>query len=171
MSKEYNKYLEEHKANVAKGYYWLVDNLPEVVGGGVLERQICVAHDQSKSDEDEYYAYDEYFYGNDQSYYVKQAFNLAWLKHIHKNPHHWQYWVLNNDEPNEGEVILDMDLNYIIEMICDWWAFSWKDGKLFEIFDWYNQHKTWIKLSDKTKYTLEDILKKMYDKLTENGGI
>jgi hypothetical protein len=171
MSKEYNKYLEEHKANVAKGYYWLVENLPEVVGSGSLERQICVAHDKSKSDEDEYYAYDNYFYGNDQSYYAKQDFNKAWLRHIHKNPHHWQYWVLINDDSNEGELILDMDFNYIIEMICDLWSFGWKDGKPFEIFDWYNQHKPFMKFSDKTKMTVEDILKKMFDKLTANGGI
>nr|DAE02562.1 MAG TPA: hypothetical protein [Siphoviridae sp. ctmYS12] len=30
---------------------------------------------------------------------------------------------------------MDMPYNYIIEMICDWWAFSWNKGNLQEIFN------------------------------------
>lgn len=172
MSKEYNKYLEEHRANVAKGFYWLIENIEDVgYYGSELERQITAEHDKSKSDLYEYGPYDNYFYNNDHSYSGLQAFNKAWLTHIHKNPHHWQYWVLHNDDPNEGMVILDMEYNYIIEMICDWWSFSWKNGKPFEIFDWYNEHKQYILLSDKTKMQVEDLLKRMYDKLVENGGM
>lgn len=171
MSKEYDKYLKEHKENVAKAYYWLVDNLPEVSFGTSLEYQICSAHDKSKTDEEEYFAYDEYFNGKDQSYYTKEMYQKAWLNHIHKNTHHWQYWILVNDDPNESEVILDMEYRYVIEMICDWWSFSWKSGNLYEMFDWYNNHKQYMKLSSKTKLTVEDILKKIHEKLTENGGM
>ena len=78
--------------------------------------------------------------------------------HIHENPHHWQHWVLNNDEPEEGEVILEMDYIYIIEMICDWWAFSWQKGDLSEIFSWYDKHQKYIKLAPNTRKTVEDIL-------------
>ena len=83
-------------------------------------------HDESKNDPDEYNAYDDYFYGKNRSYGVVMAFKQAWLEHIHRSPHHWQHWVLINDEPEEGEVILEMPYEYIIEMICDWWSFSWK---------------------------------------------
>lgn len=168
MSKEYDEYLKQHRENVAKGYYWLVENLPDIAAW-VDTRQICAAHDKSKSNEDEYYAYDEYFYGKDQSFETKDRFNKAWLKHIHRNPHHWQYWILNNDDG--AQEILDIDYNYIIEMVCDWWSFCWKDGKLFEIFNWFNEHKSYIKLSDKTRFMVEDILKRMHNKLTENGGM
>jgi hypothetical protein len=168
MSKEYNKYLQEHKDNVAAAFYWIQKNLPEILTGGFdYERQICSAHDQSKSNYNEYAAYDNYFYGKDQSYNVKQEFNKAWLTHIHKNQHHWQYWVLINDDPNEGEVLIDIPYNYIIEMICDWWSFSFKELKLYEIFKWYDDHKKYMKLSDKTSDTVNYILREISKKLDE----
>ena len=58
-----------------------------------------------------------------------------------------------------------MPYNYIIEMICDWWAFSWNSGNLNEIFDWYDEHKDYMKLSEKTHKMVEDILSKIKDKL------
>jgi hypothetical protein len=170
MSYGYDQYLVDHKSNVRKGFEWLCENLPEVVEPrDKFEWQICVNHDFSKNDPDEYEAYDKYFYGsnNKRSYEVVQNFRMAWLKHIHKNPHHWQHWVLINDDPGEGMVILDMEYLYIIEMICDWWAFSWKKGNLTEIFSWYDEHKDYMKLGDKTRKTVEDILEKIKKKLEE----
>lgn len=162
MSKEYNKYLQEHKNNVAKAFYWIQTNLPELLTGDYdYERQICVAHDKSKSDSEEYETYDEYFYGDNQSYEVKQKFNYAWLHHIHKNKHHWQYWILNNDDPNEGEIFLDMPYNYIIEMICDWWSFGFGANDLGSLFSWYNEHKIYMKLSEQTRWTVEYILREI----------
>lgn len=168
MGYEYDLYLKQHKENVAKGFYWLRENIPEVAKLE-YEWQICYNHDTSKTDAEEYDAYDKYFYGRNKSYQVVQDFNLAWLHHIHHNPHHWQYWVLINDEPGEGMKILDMDHNYIVEMICDWWAFSWKKENLFEIFSWYDAHKDHMKLSDKTRKTVEDILEKIKNKLPEEN--
>lgn len=109
MSEEY---IKEHKDNVLKAYRWIVKDTPE------LDRQI-LSHDDSKYSVEEYYAYDLYFYGSFK--------NEAWNHHIHNNPHHWQYWVI------------PMPLNYIIEMICDWWSFSFRKGDLTEIFDWYSE--------------------------------
>lgn len=171
MSAEYDFYLEQHKMNVAKGYRWLADNLPEVLDIDMryscLERLICYEHDKSKTEQDEYLAYDAYFYGNNKSYQVVQDYDYAWLVHLHRNPHHWQYWVLINDDPKEGEVCLDMPYNYIIEMICDWWSFSWKTENLYEIFKWYDERKEHIKLSDKTRKTVDNILGKIKKKLDE----
>ena len=145
MNKQYDLYLEQHRSNVAKGFYWIQENLPELlinIPGVSYEHQICYSHEQD--------------------------FRYAWLYHIHRNPHHWQYWVLINDDPDEGEIILDMPYNYIIEMICDWWAFSWSKGNLNEIFDWYDKHKDYMKLSDATHKTVEDILSKIKKKLEED---
>ena len=64
-------------------------------------------------------------------------------------------------------IIMDMPYNYIIEMICDWWAFSWVSGNLSEIFNWYDQHKDYMKLSDQTRKTVEDILSKIKEKLDD----
>lgn len=169
MSVKYDNYLAQHKANVFKGLQWFQENLPELVKGDYeYEWQIGMAHDQSKSDQAEYDAYDKYFYGGNRSYAVVQEFNKAWLHHIHHNPHHWQHWVLINDDPGEGMIILDMPYNYILEMICDWWAFSWNKGNLDEIFNWYDEHKAYMKLSDKTRRTVEDILDKLRAKLHES---
>ena len=180
MSEKYDEYIIEHKNNVFKGFLWLEENLPEVLPSkdaneisGISEYEICkhqceFAHDKSKYDVEEYYAYDNYFYGGNQSYQVVQDFNKAWLHHIHNNPHHWQHWILINDNPDEGEIILDMPDVYIIEMICDWWAFSWKKGDLHEIFNWYAEHIDYMKLSDYTYKKVKDILNKIHAKLSES---
>ena len=109
----------------------------------------------------------KYFYGGNRSYEVRNEFDKAWLHHIHNNPHHWQYWVLLKDDGDIG--VLDMPTNYIIEMICDWWSFSWNDGDLFEIFNWYGTNKDIIKLSAWTKITVENILNIMKTILEVNN--
>ena len=76
-----------------------------------------------------------------------------------------------NDDPDEGEVVMDMPYNYIVEMICDWWAFSWSKGKLDEIFDWYDQHAGYMKMSYNTKTEVAYILGKMKEKLEENTEV
>ena len=174
MSREYDNYLTEHKGNVARGFHWIQEHLPELTpaeDGIDYEHQICFAHDKSKNELDEYDAYDAYFYGRNRSFQVVQDFNYAWLNHIHRNPHHWQHWILLNDEPNEGEIILDIPYHYILEMICDWWAFSWAKGDLTEIFNWYDQHKIYMKLSEKTRKTVEDILWKIRSELQKGGTV
>lgn len=134
MSYQYDLYLQKHKANVKKGFDWLQTNMPWLFEGKPdAAWQTEFEHDASKSKPDEYEAYDAYFYGGNRSYAVVQAFQRAWLLHIHRNPHHWQHWVLINDDPGEGEVLLEMPYNYIIEMICDWWAFSWEKGIRMEV--------------------------------------
>ena len=56
-----------------------------------------------------------------------------------------------------------MPTYYIIEMICDWWSFSWKTGDLYEIFNWYEKRKDYIQLSESTRKIVEDILTKIRD--------
>jgi hypothetical protein len=169
MSIQYDLYLEKHKENVRNAFQWLKTNLPELFEGRPSsEWQIDFDHDYSKFNNDEYEAYDAYFYGGNRSYAVVQAFKRAWLLHIHRNPHHWQYWVLINDEPYEGETLLEMPYNYIIEMICDWWSFSWAKHDLAEIFNWYDEHQAYIKLNPRTRETVEDIIWKLRGRLGYN---
>lgn len=163
MSYKYDAYLHQHCENVRRGYRWLEENLPDVVYRAV--DTFITEHDQSKYSHLEYDAYDKYFYGGNRSYKVVSDFRLAWLHHIHSNPHHWQHWVLINDEPEEGTVALPMEYGYIIEMICDWWAFSWQKENLYEIFKWYDEHKDRMILHDATRGTVEDILNQIRNKL------
>ena len=169
MSYQYDQYLAKHKENVRNGFEWLQTNLPELVKGVPnLGWQTGFAHDQSKSEPDEYEAYDAYFYGGNRSFKVVQEYRKAWLLHLHRNPHHWQHWVLINDDPKEGEILIEMPVNYILEMICDWWAFSWSKGNLQEIFNWYDEHKNYMKLHPNTRKKVEEILGKIKEKL--DGG-
>ena len=175
LTEQYDSYLDEHISNVKKGFDWLCTNLPQLIPDDVYETIYCniVNHDASKYSTAEYLPYALYFYGKVPDGFctaeINQAidsnFNYAWLHHIHNNPHHWQYWLLQNDE--DGLNILEMPYEYIIEMICDWWAFSWKSGNLTEIFNWYEKNKYIIKLNVNTRTTLEEILNKIKMVLTK----
>ena len=170
MSREYDLYLEEHRGNVKKGFDWIKEYLPELIpenDGIDYEYQIGFTHDKSKEESDEYEAYDAYFYGGNRSFQVVQDFEYAWLRHIHRNPHPWQYWVLINDD--EGTIGLDIPYNYIMEMILDWWSFSWKTGNLYEIFNWYADHEKIMILNENTKIIVDSILDKMKEILDKQG--
>ena len=183
---QYEEYLRTHIGNVKKGYEWLKTNLPELLSEdnyadevmyyGELD-DIIAQHDKSKyiklPDRDDYYelkceydAYANYFYG-EKTPEVKECFDRAWLAHIHASPHHWQHWLLQNDDPSIDLRVLDMPYVFIIEMLCDWWSFSWKQNKLDEVFSWYDKNKHGIILSSKTRRTLEYILKQLKQKLLE----
>jgi hypothetical protein len=172
---EYENYLTQHISNVQKAYEWMKENIPHVLDEhnfvedtayyGELD-DIIEQHDKSKHrripDAENYYelqceydAYADYFYG-EKTPETKEAFDRAWLAHIHSNPHHWQHWVLVNDD--DGTKALDMPYVFIIEMICDHWSFSWKENNLYEIFKWYKDHTGKIIFSDKTKKIYESIL-------------
>ena len=176
MSYEYNQYLDNHIANVWKAFLYMKANLDGVIRdipGVDWDWQIRLGHDKSKLLKEEYDAYDAYFYGNDKSSEIETAFEQAFLHHIHSNPHHWQYWVLIKDDPENGntEIVgMPIPYNYIIEMICDWWSFSWSNGNLNSIFVWYDSHKDTILMEEETRKTLESILKQLKESL-RNGDI
>ena len=72
-----------------------------------------------------------------------------------------------NDDPEEGTIALEMPGEYVIEMICDWWAFSWEKGDLEEIFSWYEAHRERMILHKNTRAMVEKILGDMRKKLEE----
>lgn len=171
MQSDYDKYLEEHIANVKLGFEWMVLRLPELFtaydSDAVMD--IVKNHDQSKYDDEEYLPYCAYFYGK-KTPEVEEEFNKAWLHHQHNNPHHWQHWLLREDDG--GSIAVEMPFEYVIEMIADWWAFSWKKDNLLEIFDWYDENKSKMVLHPNTQKLVEDILDKLETKIAEvsNNG-
>ena len=162
MNTEYSNYILSHVENVKKAYIWLVEK--EIVSNTLMTQMAL--HDVSKWRSEEYNAYDNYFYGK-KTERVKTEFNYAWLHHIHNNPHHWQHWVLINDE--DGTKALEMPTEYVIEMICDWWAFSHKSGNLYEIFDWYKSHKKNMILHKNTKKLVEELLDRIKEELSKEA--
>ena len=168
MSKMYDDYLIAHRTGVREAFEWLDENLPQVTAGcEEASWHIMYEHDQSKISDEEYSAYDEYFYGRNKSHKVVEDFNRAWLHHIHNNPHHWQHWVLFEDDPetNEKFKALPMPYDNIVEMICDWWSFSINSGNLREIFDWYEKHEKIMVLHPDTRKQVDRILGLIKEKL------
>ena len=188
IKEQYDEYLDKHCGGVEKGYKWICENLLDSVYKLLSEcayfekdsletlDEIISMHDASKFDDigpygkldGEYTAYAKYFYGGEKTDDVNERFDLAWLHHQHNNPHHWQYWILQNDE--DGKKILDMPAEFIIEMICDHWSFSWNKGDLHEVFNWYKKNKDKMIMSDKTRERYENFLKLIEDKLDESDS-
>lgn len=174
LSKEYDQYLREHQGNVIKGYMWIKDNLDHY-SDLLSDDSFIYHHDESKWDEDEYAAYDDFFFGSNDNE-CRHDFQKAWNTHVHCNPHHWEHWT-NIDKATRDEngfsvtlTAIEMPFRYVIEMICDWWAFSWKKNDLFEIFDWYEEHKNEIILGSATRQVVESILSEMKVKLESLEG-
>ena len=82
----------------------------------------------------------------------KQAhmgFKRGWLHHQHVNPHHWNYWVLD-EEP------LPMPEVHIREMIADWMAMSMVFKN--DVTEWYEKMKKTMNLHPDTKAKVESFL-------------
>lgn len=112
-------------------------------------------HDMSKLRPSEWTAYVECFYGQhgDSNYRVKEDFDRAWLLHQHRNPHHWQYWVLKEDDG--GTKTLPMPSAYRTEMLCDWLGAGRAITGKVGVNAWYNKNKDLMKLHPATKNWIE----------------
>lgn len=167
MSKEYDDYLSEHISNVQKAGEWMLSYGVVPFDKFEIRRrfgEILAKHDESKHSVEEYGPYDEYFYGDaddEDRKVIENCFNYAWLHHIHNNPHHWQYWVLHND--NGPVTLLEMPEEEVYHMIADWWSFSWKEENLNTVFDWYEEHKDKMLLHENTRRLVESTLAKIKD--------
>lgn len=158
INTQYTEYILDHKENVRKAFDWLVSH--EILKDNSLIAKVQVNvtnHDMSKYGPEEFDVYAAYFYGKRTSR-VEREFNYAWLHHIHHNQHHWQHWLLVND--TDGTYALEMPEEYVYEMICDWWAFSFKKNNLYEIFDWFKTQKDMV-LHEKTRKLVESIFDKI----------
>ncbi|HRR48610.1 MAG TPA: DUF5662 family protein [Bacteroidales bacterium] len=127
-------------------------------------------HDLSKFSLLEFKAYANHFYGKNRDMYtyishngyskdddpIKDIdFDIAWVHHIHHNPHHWQYWVVLENE-KQG-VILEMPRKYMVEMICDWIGAAKAQGdfRRSKLKLWYNINKNKIILAQNTRKWIE----------------
>jgi hypothetical protein len=156
---KYLKYILKHKYYVAKecfrvGLYWR-----------------GITHDLSKLLPSEFIPYNRFFYGNKsvsvhlgkdvifEEYTplnTQKRFNLAWLTHQHRNKHHWQHWILRNDDgTTEAQ---EMPMEYVYEMICDWVGAGMViNGKRAEK-EWYQKNKDKMVFHPRTKNLVELIL-------------
>lgn len=103
-----------------------------------------------------------FFYGGDKRkdrfYTPSQGtyeFNVAWLKHQHRSPHHWQHWVLQEDDGDK--FALEMPVKYVKEMICDWRGAGKAQG-FNDTPAWYLKNKDKMILAPATRLLVESLL-------------
>lgn len=111
-------------------------------------------HDVSKLYHSELIPYANHFYGSDTK--DEESFRMAWLHHQHRNPHHWQYWVLRNDD---GTVdIMNMPMSHRKEMLADWRGASRTIKGYDDTTSWYKMNKRKIQLHPATREWIEEQL-------------
>lgn len=165
LEQEYLRYLETHTKGVRRTWYEILK--PEV-GSQFTEEQIDFiegaldSHDLSKYDDAEFDAYRKWWYPVDEDDKDEKAYDLAWLHHQKNNPHHPQYWILIKDSGRN--LCLDMPLEHIIEMLCDWHSFTQRDPES-TAYKWYSESKDNIQLSDATREIVEKYIEYLKEPL------
>jgi hypothetical protein len=116
-----------------------------------------LVHDFSKFGLREFIPYMNKFNRHLKSDAHQRAFDIAWLHHIHVNPHHWQHWILHNDQ--DGITVLRMPEKYVKEMIADWRGVGRALGKGADnAIKWYIENKDTLALHPQTRSRVETIL-------------
>ena len=77
-----------------------------------------IVHDLSKLRPSEFFPYASHFYGHTKPQ-EPRAFDVAWLRHVHRNPHHWQHWNIIDDGSAVCQAF-EMPETCVQEMVCDW---------------------------------------------------
>lgn len=121
-----------------------------------------LVHDLSKFLPSEWIPYANYFYKpkqRDETGYYKpydtgdKAFDYAWLLHQKRNKHHWQWWILPNDDG--GVEILPMPDEYRKEMLADWRGAGRAQGYGDNTKEWYKVNRNKMQLHPETRAWIE----------------
>jgi len=146
---QYISYVARHK--------WFVFVAGRKIGVSLWQLLI---HDWSKFTPIEWRAYVDYFYGEQKS--VMKAgvstpeFDAAWLHHQHRNPHHWQHWILRRDDGTVEK--LDMPERFVYEMVADWAGAGRAITGRWDLASWYQDNRRDILISEATRALVEDVI-------------
>ncbi len=159
---KYLKYLLRHKYYVYKA--------GRKLGVGFWQ---LIVHDWSKFLPSEWFPYANYFYGEYPGFEemplgelleykgkfkeeIEKEFDVAWLKHQHRSPHHYQHWVLLEDS---GKVkYLDIPDKYLKEMVADWTGAGMAIHGKDETKEWFLKNSNKIKLFDRNLFRVLELL-------------
>lgn len=114
------KHLVKHLRSVLV-HKWYVFRAGRMVGASLWR---LLVHDFSKFRPREFVPYAVYYQGDRSKWKdgEKELYELnyqrAWLSHLHANDHHWQHYILRNDE--DRVQILPMSWPAVREMVADW---------------------------------------------------
>lgn len=84
-------------------------------------------------------------------------FDQAWVKHQHRNPHHWQHWCLLQDD-GQFKTLL-MPRQYVREMVADWLGAGMAQGHGNDLNEWYERNKDKIKLHPDSRVLTESLIR------------
>jgi len=139
-----------------------------------------VFHDWHKFLPSEFIPYYRHFHGDikrgrDESGYYKATdsgdfnFDYAWLLHISRSRHHWQFWILPCDEDSTGSPtamkVYEMPLKYRKEMLADWIGAGKAQGTKGVQF-WWEKNKHKMIFGPQTRAWLQHEV----DKIIEHAG-
>jgi hypothetical protein len=105
----------------------------------------------------------------DYKAWVDLEFNVAWLKHQHRNPHHWQHWMLAEDNPSKRLEVpqtsgqprafpLPIPEHFIREMVADWMGAGRAITGRWECAEWYEKNRDNLVLEHQTRIRVEGLL-------------
>jgi hypothetical protein len=121
---------------------------------------LAILHDWQKFTPTEWSPYALSFYGpwgyKDRPQWLKDDFDKAWLHHQHRGPHHWQYWILRNDDGNI--VALEMPNRYRLEMLADWRGAGRAINGKDDTVSWYLKNRDRMYLHYNTQNLIEQSL-------------
>lgn len=130
---------------------------------------LAIMHDISKFSLEEFIPYARYFYdengnpnpikNNHGEYdYTKQGqdFHFAWLYHINRNKHHWNYWAMIKDD--SSVVPMQIPSKYIKEMVADWIGAAKVYNPDVTVQSWYEKEKNNLIFHNDTRKQIEEIL-------------
>lgn len=158
---KYARYVLRHK--------WFVFMAGLKIGAPLWR---LIIHDWSKFLPSEWFPYARYFYGNYPTWQqmgphlfnvytgprkeeIAEQFDTAWLHHQNHNPHHYQYWILKQDD---GETkVLPMPQSYQREMVADWMGAGRALGKP-DTVGWYEKNRDNIVLHPYSRQHVEMLL-------------
>lgn len=191
---EYRNYIDTHRANVKKAYEVIVKPYAEKYlspqSVEILEKNI-ENHDEDKDIDFIFNAYRKNHFPIDEKEkeLSKEEYEIAWNYHKKVNPHHWQFFLDDNDQDfTEKNITEDEKEVYqlaYLEMLADWLSFSFKQaqeqsgegdglsvtGDSMEFETWYNKNKKEIKIHPQLKEWLENIVNHIIEDLNKDDSI
>lgn len=133
-----------------------------------------VIHDWSKFLPSEWFPYAQHFYGDNQGeglraigefglcelapwgFYAKDRFTSAWNLHQKRNRHHWQFWLVVQDD---GEAFpLPIPEKFLREMVADWAGAGRAIKGTWEVASWYEKNRGRMRLRVEDRARVEELV-------------
>ncbi|WP_299997314.1 DUF5662 family protein [uncultured Clostridium sp.] len=194
QEQNYRNYIDTHRANVRKAYEKVVKPYAEKYlspqSVEILDRNI-EQHDEDKDIDFIFQAYRKNHFPVDEKEKEssKEEYNIAWNYHKKVNPHHWEFFLDDNDEDFVNlELIEEEEEIYklaYLEMIADWLSFTFKlaqdqigkgddihtSGDSLEFDDWYNKNRDTIKIHPQLQEWFNPIVQEIIKNLKEDNSV